>query len=129
MAGEAKERKSARLLYRELLELMRRIVTEERADEQAAKRFEYLATVRYAVPGPIPGRYTVEVSMDLNDPYVMNQPEAFEGLMDKALEIAFASDPDTAFMLIGAVRLLRADALHENDALPPDKKQTIEPWS
>jgi len=43
--------------------------------------------------------------------------------------IAFASDPDTAFMLIGAVRLLRADALHENDALPPDKKQTIEPWS
>ena len=129
MPGEAKEKKSARVLYSELLDLMRRIVAEERADQQAAKRLEYLATVRYVVPGPIPGRDTVEVSMDLNDPYVMNQPEAFEGLMDKALEIAFSRDPDTAFMLIGAIRLLRAEALHENDALPPDQKQTIEPWS
>jgi hypothetical protein len=32
-------------------------------------------------------------------------------------------------MLIGAIRLLRSEALHENDALPADKKQTIEPWS
>ena len=129
MSGEATEKKSARVLYRELLELMRRIVAEERADERAAKRIEYLATVRYAVPGPIPGRYTVEVSMDLNDPYVMDQPKAFEDLMGKALETAFPRDLDTTFMLIGAIRLLRSEALHENDAFPADKKQTIEPWS
>ena len=46
MPGEAEEKKSARVLYRELLDLMRRIVAEERADDQAAKRFEYLATLR-----------------------------------------------------------------------------------
>ena len=129
MPGAAKEEKSARVLYRELLELMRGIVAEGRADERAAKRLEYLATVRYAVPGHTPGRFTIELSMDLNDPYVMDQPEAFSDLMVKALEIAFPSDADTSFMLIGAIPLLRSEALHENEALPPDKRQTLEPWS
>ena len=125
----AGEKKPARELYPELLTLMRRIVAEGRADEKAAKRLEYLATVRYAVPGPAPGRYTVGVSMDLNDPYVMDPPKAFEDLMGKALELAFPRDLDTMFIRIGAIPLLRAEALHENDALPPGEKQTIEPWS
>jgi len=126
---DAKEKQPALKLYPELLALMRRIVAEGRADEKAAKRLEYLATVRYAVPGPVPGRYTVQVMTDLYDPYVMYPPKQFKDLMNRALEIALPRDLDGVFMLIGAIPALRAEALHENEALPPAQRQSIEPWS
>ena len=120
--------KPARELYKELLELMRKIAAEGRADERTAKRMEHLAVVRYTAPGPAPG-VTVSVRMDLNDPYVMEPPEAFEALMIKAIEIAFPRDMETAMMLVGAIPVLRAEALHENDALPPNERLTLDPWS
>ena len=120
--------KPARELYKELLELMRKIAAEGRADERTAKRMEHLAVVRYTAPGPAPG-VTVSVRTDLNDPYVMEPPEAFEALMIKAIEIAFPRDMETAMMLVGAIPVLRAEALHENDALPPNERRTLDPWS
>jgi len=120
--------KPARELYKELLELMRKIAAEGRADERAAKRMEHLAVVRYTAPGPAPG-VTVSVRMDLNDPYVMEPPEAFEALMIKAIEIAFPHDMETAMMLDSAIPVLRAEDLHENDALPPNERLTLDPWS
>ena len=120
--------KPARELYKELLELMRKIAAEGRADERTAKRMEHLAVVRYTAPGPAPG-VTVSVRMDLNDPYVMEPPEAFEALMIKAIEIAFPHDMETAMMLDSAIPVLRAQALHENDALPPNERLTLDPWS
>jgi len=77
--------KPARELYKELLELMRKIAAEGRADERAAKRMEHLAVVRYTAPGPAPGRVTVSVRTDLHDP--------------------------------------------ENDALSPNDRRTLDPWS
>ena len=120
--------KPARELYKELLELMRKIAAEGRADERTAKRMEHLAVVRYTAPGPAPG-VTVSVRMDLNDPYVMEPPEAFEALMIKAIEIAFPHDMETAMTLDSAIPVLRAEALHENDALPPNERRTLDPWS
>ena len=61
--------------------------------------------------------------------YVMEPPEAFEALMIKAIEIAFPRDMETAMMLIGAIPVLRAEALHENDALPPNDRLRLDPWS
>ena len=46
--------KPARELYKELLELMRKIAAEGRADERTAKRMEHLAVVRYTAPDPCP---------------------------------------------------------------------------
>ena len=129
IASAPGDMKPARELYKELLELMRKIAAEGRADERAAKRMEHLAVVRYTAPGPVPGRVTVSVRTDLHDPYVMGPPEAFEALMIKAIEIAFPRDMETAMMLIGAIPVLRAEALHENDALPPNDRLKLDPWS